>query len=353
MRIQPKFRHYLNLLILSFCIIGTFSACAQSTVKTKKINVMSQSDSSTIQKSEEEWKKVLSEEEYYILREKGTERPYTGKFLMHKENGTYTCRACGNELFSSDSKFDSHCGWPSFDKEIAAGKIKTQEDNSLGMRRVEIMCARCGGHLGHVFDDGPTATGLRYCVNSVSLGFEPASSASTMDTLTLGGGCFWCIEAIYQMVDGVKSVQSGYSGGSNNNPTYEQVCTGATGHAEVVQIVYDTTKARMEDVLKVFFTVHDPTTLNRQGADVGIQYRSVIFYRNERQKQIAERVIAELNAAKVYDNPIVTQVTPFAKFWKAEDYHQNYFRQNSNKPYCQMVIQPKIDKFEKVFAKKK
>ncbi|MRX38691.1 peptide-methionine (S)-S-oxide reductase MsrA [Flavobacterium sp. LC2016-23] len=179
-----------------------------------------------------------------------------------------------------------------------------------------------------------------------------AKKTSKYETITLGGGCYWCVEAVYENLNGVKSVVSGFSGGKVANPTYEEVCTGTTGHAEVVQITYDKTVTDINEIFKVFFTVHDPTTLNRQGADVGTQYRSVIFYQNAEQKKAAESIIAELNKAKVYDSPIVTKVEPFSKFYKAEDYHQNYYANNKNQPYCKMVIQPKIEKFEKVFKTK-
>ncbi|WP_083195903.1 peptide-methionine (S)-S-oxide reductase MsrA [Flavobacterium piscis] len=179
-----------------------------------------------------------------------------------------------------------------------------------------------------------------------------AKSASNLETITLGGGCYWCVEAVYENLDGVKSVVSGFSGGKVANPTYEEVCTGTTGHAEVVQITYDKTKTDINEIFQVFFTVHDPTTLNRQGADVGTQYRSVIFYKNEEQKKAAQSIIAELNKAKVYNSPIVTKVEPFKVFYKAEDYHQNYYANNKSQPYCKMVIQPKIEKFEKVFKDK-
>lgn len=177
-------------------------------------------------------------------------------------------------------------------------------------------------------------------------------SAPNLETITLGGGCYWCVEAVYENLDGVKSVVSGFSGGKVANPTYEEVCTGTTGHAEVVQITYDKNVIDINEIFKVFFTVHDPTTLNRQGADVGTQYRSVIFYKNAEQKNAAESIIAELNKAKVYNSPIVTKVEPFKAFYKAEDYHQNYYVNNKNQPYCKMVIQPKIEKFEKVFKDK-
>jgi methionine-S-sulfoxide reductase len=191
------------------------------------------------------------------------------------------------------------------------------------------------------------------CLFALSLnGFAQTKKASNLETITIGGGCYWCVEAVYENLNGVKSVVSGFSGGKVANPTYEEVCTGTTGHAEVVQITYDKNVTDLNEIFKVFFTVHDPTTLNRQGADVGTQYRSVIFYKNEEQKKAAQSIIAELNKAKVYDSPIVTKVEPFTKFYKAEDYHQNYYANNKSQPYCKMVIQPKIEKFEKVFKDK-
>ena len=337
-------------IAISFFVI--LSACGQT--KPSKVTKSKSENMDNVEKTDSFWKAKLSDEQYYILREKGTERPYTGKLLMNKEKGVYKCAACGNELFTSDMKFDSHCGWPSFDREIAGGKIKTETDYSAGMKRTEIMCAKCGGHLGHIFDDGPTETGQRYCVNSVSLEFlsedELATETNTgNDTIILGGGCFWCVEAIYQNLEGVVSVSSGYAGGSVKNPTYKAVCSGTTGHAEVIEIVFDKSKTSLDEIFKVFFVVHDPTTLNRQGADAGTQYRSTIMYRNENQRTVAKSLIDQLEQEKVYDSPIVTQLEPFTIFYKAEDYHQDYFNNNKNQGYCQMVIQPKIDKFEKIF----
>ena len=170
-----------------------------------------------------------------------------------------------------------------------------------------------------------------------------------LDTITLGGGCYWCVEAVYEQLEGVTSVVSGFSGGTTANPTYEEVSTGKTGFAEAVQITFDKSKTSLDEIFKVFFTVHDPTTLNRQGADEGTQYRSVIFYKNEAQKLAAQTIIAAFKKGKVYDSPIVTTLEPFTKFYEAEKYHQNYFEKNKNQPYCQMVIQPKLDKFEKIF----
>jgi methionine-S-sulfoxide reductase len=172
---------------------------------------------------------------------------------------------------------------------------------------------------------------------------------SNLETITLAGGCYWCVEAVYENLVGVKSVVSGFTGGKTTNPSYEEVSSGRTGHAEAVQITYDKTVTNLDEIFKVFFTVHDPTTLNRQGADVGTQYRSAIFYKNEEQKRAAQAVINDLKKAKIYDNPIVTTLEPLTQFYKAETYHQNYYENNKNQPYCQMVIQPKIEKFEKLF----
>lgn len=193
-----------------------------------------------------------------------------------------------------------------------------------------------------------TATGQQFNNNT-----QHVESTSTMDTITLGGGCFWCIEAVFRELNGVKSAVSGYSGGKIKNPTYREVCSGLTGHAEVVQVVFDTTKVSLEEVLEVFFTVHDPTTLNRQGADVGTQYRSVIYYHNTDQQQRSKAILDKLGASGAYSQPIVTELSPFTEFYSAEAYHQDYFNQNSGEPYCRIVIQPKLDKFRKVFDDKR
>lgn len=178
---------------------------------------------------------------------------------------------------------------------------------------------------------------------------DKTKKQSNFETITLAGGCYWCVEAIYENLIGVKSAISGYAGGKVANPTYEDVSTGRSGYAEVVQITYDKNVTNLDEIFKVFFTVHDPTTLNRQGADVGTQYRSAIFYKNETQKKAAQTIIAAMKKAGIYDSPIVTTLEPLTKFYKAEDYHQNYYANNKNQPYCQMVIQPKMEKFEKLF----
>jgi peptide methionine sulfoxide reductase msrA/msrB len=334
---------FLNRLLLIILILAIHS-CGQN----KKNEIMK----FEIEKSENDWRKQLSADQFDVLRNKGTERPFSGKWLTHNESGKYICAGCGQELFSDQSKFDSHCGWPSFDQEIGEGRILKIEDRSHGMVRTEIVCAKCGGHLGHLFDDGPTASGLRYCVNSLSLDFIPSKQQlkkTNMDTITFGGGCYWCTEAIFLQLKGVYSVTSGFSGGQVKNPSYKEVCTGQTGHAEVVQIVYNSDEIPLAKILQVFFATHDPTTLNRQGADIGTQYRSTIFYRNDYQEKLATEIISKLSEQKIYSDPIVTTVVPFEAFYKAEDYHQNYYNQNKEQPYCQAVITPKVEKFEKVF----
>ena len=173
--------------------------------------------------------------------------------------------------------------------------------------------------------------------------------SNKVETTTLGAGCFWCVEAIFQDLKGVQQVVSGYAGGTVENPTYEQVCSGTTGHAEVIQVTFDPQVISFEDLLYVFWRTHDPTTLNRQGPDVGTQYRSAIFYHSQEQKTIAEKSKEETDAAKLWPSPIVTEITPFRNFYKAEEYHQNYYRLNPNQPYCRMVIDPKVQKFKKEF----
>lgn len=356
----------INVLFLLPIFI--LSACGQSNKKqnTQKTIAMenviskpenpyySNTDTTKLNVTDAEWKKVLSPDLYAVAREADTERAFTGTMWNSETKGTYYCATCGLKLFKSNQKFTSSCGWPSFFEQDNKNSITFKDDNSFGMARTEALCGRCGSHLGHIFDDGPEPTGKRYCMNAISLDFvpdgvKPSETKGNLETIVLGGGCYWCVEAVYENLQGVDKVVSGFSGGTVENPSYEEVCTGRTGAAEVVQITYDKTQTSLDEIFKVFFTVHDPTTLNRQGADVGTQYRSVIFYKNEEQKKAAESIIADLNNSKVYGSKVVTFLEPFKAFYKAEDYHQNYYENNKSQPYCQMVIQPKIEKFEKVF----
>ncbi len=310
----------------------------------------SNTDTSKLVLSDEEWKKVLSPDLYAVARHADTERAFTGTMWESETQGTYYCAACGLKLFNSDQKFVSSCGWPSFFEQHNKNSITFKDDNSYGMYRIEALCGRCDSHLGHLFDDGPKPTAKRYCMNAISLDFVPKAvkNEGNLETITIGGGCYWCVEAVYKQLEGVEKVVAGFSGGTVENPSYKEVCTGQTGAAEGVEITFHKDETNLNELFQVFFAVHNPTTLNRQGEDVGTQYRSVIFYKNEEQKNAAESIIAELNK-EVFSNKIVTTLEPFKAFYKAEDYHQNYYENNKNQPYCQMVIQPKLEKFEKVF----
>lgn len=283
----------------------------------------------------------LTPEEKRIIEDKGTEAPFSGEYDDHFQQGTYTCKRCGSPLYRSKDKFRSGCGWPSFDDALP-GKVRwTQDDDG---RRTEITCANCGAHLGHVFvGEHLTEKNTRHCVNSLSMKFLPEVVPElTTERATFGGGCFWCLEGTLRLLKGVSEVMSGYSGGKKPNPTYEEVCRGNSGHIEVTQVTFDPMVITYKDLLKVFFSLHNPTTLNRQGNDVGEQYASVIFYHDEKQKADAEAIMAELTEQKLWDDPIVTQLRPLETFWIAEDYHQNYAERNPWQPYCKAIIQPKI-----------
>jgi peptide methionine sulfoxide reductase msrA/msrB len=271
--------------------------------------------------------KLTPEEERVIVR-KGTEAPFTGKYYQHHESGTYTCKQCDAPLFKSTDKFESGCGWPSFDDAIP-GAVKQQVD--ADGQRTEILCANCGAHLGHVFmGEGFTPRDTRHCVNSISLNFVPAETAQS-DTAYYAGGCFWGVEYYLEKAEGVISVRSGYMGGRRENPSYEQVCSGATGHAEAVEVVFDPSKISYEELTKLFFEIHDPTQVDRQGPDVGNQYRSAVFYTDDSQMRTVEKLIGILQG-KGYK--IATELAKADKFWPAEDYHQDYYTRTGKYPYC-------------------
>ena len=296
-----------------------------------------------VEKTDEEWAKILTPEQFRVTRLKGTERAHSSDMCSYFEPGKYACVCCGTELFDGGEKFESGTGWPSFTQPLKENAVAYHKDVSYGMVRVEALCATCDAHLGHVFPDGPQPSGLRYCMNAVSL----QKVESNEMKITFGGGCFWCTEAVFQLLKGVIKVESGYSGGGIDNPTYKEVSSGRTGHAEVIEITYNPDEITYEDLLHIHLSTHNPTTLNKQGADNGTQYRSIIFYRNEEERQIAKAVITEMQL--LYEAPIVTQLEPFVHFYKAEEYHQNYYKNNSDAGYCHAVINPKLKKFKELY----
>lgn len=289
--------------------------------------------------------KGLSPEESKVILKKGTEAAFCGNLVDNKKDGVYVCRLCGLPLFSSKHKFESGTGWPSFFQPFDNDHIGYEKDTAYGMERIEITCARCGGHLGHVFEDGPKPTNLRYCLNSVSLTFVdgkdplPAESQPIKTaTAYFAGGCFWGVEDRFQQTPGVIDAVSGYMGGKKENPTYKEVCYSDTGHAETVKVVFDPAVITYRDLLEKFFKYHDGTQLNRQGPDVGDQYRSAIFASDDTQLAEAKAFIESKQGTGRYKTrKIVTQVEAVAvagKFYEAEDYHQDYHTKNGG--HCAM-----------------
>lgn len=269
----------------------------------------------------------LSCEERRVIEEKGTEAPFTGEYVDFNINGIYHCKKCNEPLYVSRDKFNSGCGWPSFDDSIDG---KVQETPDSDGRRIEIVCNSCGAHLGHIFrGEHLTKKNIRHCVNSVSLKFR--SSEGSLKNAYFAGGCFWGVEYYMKKIKGVLSVISGYTGGDTDDPTYEEVKRGYSGHLEVVEVTYDSSKTDYETLVKYFMEIHDPTQSGRQGPDIGDQYNSAIFYLTEEEKSVAFKIIDLLRRNNIYPE---TEVKKLKRFYRAEDYHQNYYNRNGSTPYC-------------------
>lgn len=307
-------RRTLILIISAVTLLLSQSACSQSNKKNMKYN-------------------PLTPEEQAVILHKATERPFTGQYVDNKAKGTYMCKQCNEPLYRSEDKFESHCGWPSFDDEIP-GAVKRIAD--ADGQRTEIVCANCGAHLGHVFTgEGFTQKNTRHCVNSISMKFIPATenkeTNTNMETAYFASGCFWGTQYHFMKAKGVISTSVGYMGGHTKNPTYREVCTGETGHIETTEVVFDKNKTTFEDMVKLYYETHDFTQIGGQGPDIGDQYQSVIFYTSDAQKQMAEKYIKILTD-KGYK--VATQLSKAPEFWKAEEYHQEYYEKKHGSPYC-------------------
>jgi peptide methionine sulfoxide reductase msrA/msrB len=302
-------------------------------------------------------KEKLSSEQFAVTQQCGTEPPFRNAYWNNHKAGIYVDVVSGQPLFSSLDKFDSGTGWPSFTQPLESADVVEKSDSTLGRERTEVRSSVADSHLGHVFNDGPGAKGLRYCINSAALKFIPVeemdqagygpylerfvkaalSKAVTHETAVLAGGCFWGMEEIIRKIPGVVKTTVGYTGGTTKDPTYGDVCSGATGHAESIEVVFDPARLSYESLLDYFFRMHDPTTLNRQHNDVGTQYRSAIFYTSDEQKAAAERVKARWEKSGKFNRPITTEIAAATAFYPAEEYHQKYLVKHPGGYTCHVL----------------
>ncbi|WP_294927549.1 bifunctional methionine sulfoxide reductase B/A protein [Sulfurimonas sp.] len=273
----------------------------------------------------------LSQEEKSVIINKGTERPFSGKYTNEKSRGVYTCKVCDTPLYDSGDKFDSGSGWPSFDDAIESAIKRIPDADG---RRVEIVCANCGAHLGHVFEgEGFTSKNTRHCVNSISLNLvkKPDIKDENLSYAYFAGGCFWGVEYYLQKLNGVKEVISGFMGGHIKNPSYYEVVRSNTGHLEAVEVIYDSNVISYEEIAKTFFEIHDPTQTNGQGPDIGEQYLSAVFISSEEEREIVETLIEKLEANGYR---VATKILNSSEFYAADESHQDYYDKKGSEPYC-------------------
>lgn len=363
-----KHKNYIGLIAIVLIMVivpEAYMKKTQDEISNTTSNVVSLASESAgetckFPKSDEELRKLLSPEQYRIVRENGTEEPFKNKYWNNKKPGVYLDLVSGRPLFSSKDKFDSGTGWPSFTRPIYSASVRAKEDVSHGLVRKEVRSVASDSHLGHVFDDGPAESGgLRYCINSGSLKFVPLEDLekeglfyltplfelsdfksvgmTPVSYALLGGGCFWGVEELIRKLDGVLDVEVGYGGGDVELPNYNIVKSGLSGHAEVVLVKFDPTKLEYSDLLSFFFRLHDPTTPNQQGNDIGTQYRSVIFYMSDLQKEVANQARNLASTSGRWKKPIVTELVPFKNYYRAEDYHQDYLQKDPTGYTCHFL----------------
>ncbi len=304
------------------------------------LGVLPMTEASDFKKpTKDELKKKLTPEQYTCTQEEGTEAPFHNAYWNHHEDGIYVDVVSGEALFSSLDKFDSGTGWPSFSRPIEDHSLHTKTDHKIGYARTEIRSSLADSHLGHVFDDGPGPTHKRFCINSAALKFVAIDQMKALgygkylylfvakkhwDIAQLAGGCFWGMQELFRTQKGVIYSEVGYTGGNLKNAQYTDVKTGSTGHAEAVRIIFDPKITSYKDILLYFFKIHDPTTTNRQGNDIGTQYRSEIFYLNDEQKKVAQEVKERVDKSKKWNGHVITKIEKAAEFYRGEEYHQDY-----------------------------